>query len=450
MLTVAGRYDGLDFPDEDCRLLIMAEAPSAISDLERHLRDYWKLGPLMRRRELTRLVQGLGRCTRNSTDYSVVFWLGQSLVNLAANTTVLRGLPNEVGAELRWGVAQSGLAGANPELIAEMALSLLDDDSYRLEANQSFSNHELGDGDGPPLLNVDEVRNEVRFSRAMWRQDFGQAHRIAREIADKATDAGYRAWWWYQASTAAGFLQDDDAEFDCLSRAIGCGINSGWIRRVAERRGRGRPQPLDECPNSEGVWNEIERMGWAGPTFRREIDGMTGLVGQTEHKQFHEGLERLGRCLGAQPTRTNEQGAPDVVWSFEPDIHVVFEAKSEKSAEGVLSKDDLLQAKGHVDWVKAKLVSDAETARVVPVIVSPTSALHDAARPHTEGLFWIHPEQVARLAQATAEVLSEARTAFSGKDFGQVRGELSARLKLSNLHLDGVIELLTKNPLQSQ
>lgn len=107
ILAVAGRYDGLDFPDDDCRLLIMAEAPSAISDLERHLRDYWKLGPLMRRRELTRLVQGLGRCTRNSTDYSVVFWLGQSLVDAAANRTVQRGLPKEVGTELRWGLKRA-------------------------------------------------------------------------------------------------------------------------------------------------------------------------------------------------------------------------------------------------------------------------------------------------------------------------------------------------------
>ena len=138
-----------------------------------------------------------------------------------------------------------------------------------------------------------------------------------------------------------------------------------------------------------------------------------------------------------------------MVWSFEGNIHVVFEAKSEKSADGALSKDDVLQAKGHVDWVKAKLVSDAEAARVVPVIVSPTSTLHNAARPHTDGLFWIHPDQVTKLARATAEVLSEARTAYSGKDFGRVKGELSAKLKLSNLHLDGVIELLMKNPLQS-
>jgi len=448
MLTVAGRYDGLDFPDDDCRLLIMAEAPSAISDLERHLRDYWKLGPLMRRRELTRLVQGLGRCTRNSTDYSVVFWLGQSLVNTAANTTLLKGLPKEVGLELRWGVAQSRRSADNPESVVKMAQGLLEDESYRLDANQSFSDDEWGSGEEPQLLDPVQIVSEVHFSRAMWSEDFSGAYRIAHEIADGAADPGYRAWWWYQASRAAGYHQDHTGESDCLRRASACGINSGWIRRIANRRGRGRPQTVDDCPNSEGVWNEMERLGWAGPKFRQEIGAMVGLSEQSEHTQFHMGLERLGRCLGAQPTRPEEQGAPDVVWSFEADIHVVFEAKSEKSADGVLSKDDVLQTKGHVDWVKSKLASDPQSARILPVIVSPTSNLHDAAKPHTDGIFWIHHKEIGELARTTAEVLGELRTEFCGRGFGQVKGEFCAKLKLSNLHLEGLLEFLAKTALQ--
>jgi hypothetical protein len=177
------------------------------------------------------------------------------------------------------------------------------------------------------------------------------------------------------------------------------------------------------------------------------MEAMVGLAGQTEHQRFHEGLERLGRCLGAQPTRTNEQGAPDVVWSFEEDVHVVFEAKSEKSEDGIISKGDVLQANGHVDWVKDKLASAGETARIVPVIVCPASNLHDAARPHTAGLYLIHPKEISNLAQTTYDVLSELRTAFAGSDFGGIKDTLCAKLKLSNLHVDGVIELLERKAL---
>lgn len=446
MLTMAGRYDGLDLPDEDCRLLIMAEAPSAVSDLERHLRDRWRMGPLMRRRELTRLVQGLGRCTRNSTDYSVVFWLGQSLVNAAADARLLAGLPNEVAAELKWGIAQSSLAGENPEAMVSMALSLLDDEAYRLEANEAIGEYEPEEvGEEQPV--VGEVEDEVQYSRAMWSQDFAKAYAIAREIADRATDAGYRAWWWYLASAAAGHSQEKEAESDCLRRAIGCNINSGWLRRVSQQRGQDQTVDADDCSNAESVWQHIDRLGWAGPTFRREMDAMEGLVKQTQYKQFHQGLERLGRCLGAQPLRPNEQGAPDVVWSFDDEIHIVFEAKSEKAPDSFLSKDDVLQAGGHVNWVLARLVTDQESARIMPVIVSPASALHHAAEPHRGGLYWMHTEAVSDLARTTYEVVSEIRTRSAGRDFGPVKDEVCARLKQTNLHVDGLMELLTKKEL---
>lgn len=347
------------------------------------------------------------------------------------------------------GVEESKHAANNPRSMVNMALSLIEDESYRSEANLSFSDYERVDGEEPQFLNLEQIVNEVHFSRAMWDQDFSRAYRIAREIADGAADSGYRAWWWYQASRAAGFLQDPAGESDCLRRAVGCGINSGWIRRIAGRRGQGQAQAADDCPNAEGVWNELERLGWAGLRFRQEADEMVGLTQQTEHTQFHMGLERLGRFLGAQPTRTDEQGAPDVVWSFEGDIHVAFEAKSEKNADGVLSKDDVLQCKGHVDWVRDKLAADRQSARILPVIVSPVSNLHEAARPHVDGLFWIHHNEVGELARITAELLGELRTEFSGSDFGQVKDAFCAKLKLSNLHLDGLIEFLTKTALQS-
>src|SRR6185295_11935241 len=77
LLTLAGRYDGLDLPDDQCRLLVMVESPAAINQLERHLSERWKLGPILRRRERTRLIQGMGRCTRSATDFAIVIWLGQ-------------------------------------------------------------------------------------------------------------------------------------------------------------------------------------------------------------------------------------------------------------------------------------------------------------------------------------------------------------------------------------
>ena len=82
-------------------------SPVATNALERHLSERWKLGPILRRRERTRLIQGMGRCTRSATDFAVIVWLGQSLVNAATSDAVLLGMPPELASEIVWGVKQS-------------------------------------------------------------------------------------------------------------------------------------------------------------------------------------------------------------------------------------------------------------------------------------------------------------------------------------------------------
>jgi len=49
LLGLAGRYDGLDLPDDQCLLLFLSESPAGINALERHLSERWKMGPILRR-----------------------------------------------------------------------------------------------------------------------------------------------------------------------------------------------------------------------------------------------------------------------------------------------------------------------------------------------------------------------------------------------------------------
>lgn len=99
-------------------------------------------------------------------------------------------------------------------------------------------------------------------------------------------------------------------------------------------------------PNAEGLWELFENWGWAGPRFVENISRMLEQLNDQHHISYHEGLEALGKCFGAQTTRVTDQGAPDVVWSFPTDIHFVFEAKTEKEPKGTISKRDLQAGEG--------------------------------------------------------------------------------------------------------
>jgi hypothetical protein len=452
ILGLAGRYDGLDLPDEQCRLLLLSESPAAIGALERHLSDRWKMGPVLRKRERTRLIQGMGRCTRNATDFAIIVWLGQSLVNSATSSSLIQSFPPELAAEIRWGVQQSELAAKQPTDLVDMMLALIVEAAYRKTADADIASIQAKQP-APSLKDYEEVgTQEVRYARAMWEENFQQALETARTIADQITSselAGYRAWWWYLAAVAASLMGDKNIEQDALRRGSACGINSGWLNQLLRHRKAAAPAqggPIE--PNAEGLWDVLTNWGWAGPDFEKKIAQMLSQLSNPYHALYHEGLEILGKCFGAVTTRVTEMGAPDVVWSFASDFHLTFEAKTEKSADGKLSKKDVQNAKGHPDWARANLCRDAATAKLVAIVVAPSPELSQIALPFAGDLLYVSPEQVVKLAKDTAESVRKLRIKFSGREFPEAALEFSAEMRNACLDLAGLRKILLSTPLK--
>ncbi len=76
---IANRYDGIDFPDDDCRLLIVEALPRATNLQERFFITRMGAVALYNDRILTRIVQAFGRCTRSATDFAAVVIKGEEL-----------------------------------------------------------------------------------------------------------------------------------------------------------------------------------------------------------------------------------------------------------------------------------------------------------------------------------------------------------------------------------
>jgi Rad3-related DNA helicase len=77
--VVANRYDGIDFPDDDCRLLFVEGLPRAANLQERFLMNRMGTNLLFNERVQTRILQAVGRCTRGLNDYSAVVVTGEDL-----------------------------------------------------------------------------------------------------------------------------------------------------------------------------------------------------------------------------------------------------------------------------------------------------------------------------------------------------------------------------------
>ena len=436
VLSLAGRYDGIDLPGDDCRLLVMVETPGAIGPLERHQRTHWKLGPLFRRRERTRLIQGMGRCTRDATDFAVIILMGQSLTDAMTTRSLTQGLPGEIQKELNWGISQSKVADDDTQQLIEMILGLIVDAEYRSTANESFE-----DIAEPSLISDPEsyergALNEVSFSVALWERDYTRALQIGREAADANSGdelGGYRAWWLFLASMAAHHSDRFPEEIDCLKRARATGVNAGFLDYLIRSRTKAserQHEDADSDAQCEAMWDYLNTLGWHGPRFANELKKVQANLASAEPTLFHTGLEGLGLLLGAHAIRSTDPGAPDVVWIFS-DRSITFEAKTDKKSN-VLAKRDLLQAKAHPDWSIAKH-PDVRDTEIIPTVVSSATDTDTAGKPHTIGVFHASPETINELAQHVATTLRLIRTEFAAREYSQAMPELKALIAREGL-----------------
>jgi hypothetical protein len=456
VLGLANRYDGLDLPDDDCRLLILSESPRATNELETNLSSNWKLGPALRWREATRLVQGMGRCTRNATDFAVILLVGESMINAATNSSLLRLLPPSLQKEIQWGASQIKDLKLDDASFAEMVLGLVEDQDYRQEADQAIA--EVGElralkAEEPMMI----ASREVAHAKAFWSGDYSRAHELAVEIADRLSGpewAGYRAWWLYLASLAGRHADNPKGELDALRRAKGTGINSGWLDhllRVRSKSDQKQPASKDELAPvvAERVWNVLEELGWAGKRFGEFSNKMLEQLADVKnYKAFHEGLESLGRLVGAQASRPTEQGDPDVIWRLADRVWICFEAKSEKLKEGAgLSKKDILEAKGHVNWVRFFETQGKTSAQIMAVIVAPTSKIQSVAEPHKESLYFLDVEAALAWAKDVYRALTQLRTKYSGEEFAGVREKFARDLEHGGLDAGTTLAKIRATPL---
>lgn len=171
---------------------------------------------------------------------------------------------------------------------------------------------------------------------------------------------------------------------------------------------------------------------------------LTDLADTQNHRAFHRGLVGLGQLLGAQANAPGQQGDPDVIWRLGDATWVCFEAKSEKLESGRgIAKKDLLQAKGHVEWVKFFETQGKKNIRIIAVMVAPVDKVQPSAEPHCDDVYFLGTQDIAEWARNVRTALLEVRAKFAGRDFAAAKDEFGQDIVRLSLDLHATVAHIT-------
>lgn len=423
---MANRYDGIDFPDDQCRLLIMNGLPGATNLQERFLLSRMGARLLLLDRIRTRVVQAVGRCTRSTTDYSAVLAFGEDLLTYLSKRENRDFLHPELQAEITFGLEQSRTAD---DMIENLNLFYARGEEWRAADNEIRRlRGEAKQSKLPSHENLAAaVPHEVDFQYALWNDDGARALEAARKVLTELTDPGlqgYRALWNYLAGCAAAKMARDGSAaqqqvareyYAFASRAM---PSIPWLRDLAGAQDE--PGSIVAQPGQsaailvERLEEVLDRLGTMHDqkfaAFEKEI--LEGIA-SSDAATFEKAHEALGALLGFEAGKEESKGSPDPWWLVDKTLCFVFEDHSDAQPTSKLSVVKARQVALHPNWIREKLEL-AEGVRVLPILVTPVSAAEAEAAIHLKDVAVWPIEQFRAWAVNAVQTVRRLRVTYPG------------------------------------
>lgn len=433
--VVANRYDGIDFPGDDCRLEFIEGLPQAVNLQERFLMSRMGALVLFNERVQTRVLQAVGRCTRGLNDYSAVVVSGGELTDYLVDKRHRRHFHPELQAEIEFGVSQSTEMSI-ASIVDNMRIFLRHDVEWE-EANKDILNaRDRSVQEELPVMKelAASVGAEIRYQESLWQGDFQSAFDHARDVLSALTSSdlkGYRALWHYLAGSAANLAaaHPGGAAFaaaarEQFARARDAAKGLPWLVSLAQyestpsagdKRNAAALRQIERVERQLTTLGVTHNRGYA----KRERDVLEGL---SDASTFEHAQRMLGEMLGFTAGKIEDDASPDPWWMAD-DMVIVFEDHAgATSLDPMIDAKKARQAASHAAWIRMHL-PEAKEAKVLPVLVTPAKKATKGAAPSLNEVAYWPLEEFRSWAHRAMGVLRTVRSSFVAE------GDLDWRVK---------------------
>lgn len=422
LVVIVNRYDGIDLPDEACRVLIIDGLPQAYSGAERREAMALRDSEAMVTRQLQRLEQGMGRGVRSRDDRCAVVLLGARLTQLVARADIADRLSPATRAQLRLSrQVADDLEGARLEDLVAIVRQVVDGDSGFREASRETL---VGVTYGPALLSP---------TAAPLRRAYNAAAAGRTEEAVQEADSAVNAALADGDEKLAGWLGETQAMY---LHAIDPSRAQSALAAAA-RRNPAVLRPLQGLAYRRLSANDLQprqAMVFLGDRYSSGTElllGFESILGDLawddeRTEEAEAALADLAVHLGLtsqRPEREFGQG-PDVLWALGDKRYVVIEAKTGASGD-LIWKKDIDQLGGSVRWCFAEYDQDIT---VTPLMVHPSPVVARQGT-HPGGTRVVTTERLERLKEAVRSFA----TALATDDGFKVESVVAAQLAVQKL-----------------
>jgi hypothetical protein len=374
LVVIVNKYDGIDLPDDACRLLVIDGIPDARRDIDRveelYVQDTW----VEAGKSIQQIEQGMGRAVRATDDYCAVLLMGSSLTahlyryNGIARFTPATRVQFELAEQLAEQLEGGGISGISDALDGFLSRS-----AGWVATMKSRLVGVKFDTASTDLSVATAKRNAFNAAR---RDDYPAAIEDLQPVVNGETDTTLRSCLM---SDLASYLHRVDAAAAQEMLKSASKLNVRLLRPLAGIVYR-KAVPAAGDQSVESLKYLKANFPHANNLIRECNSIADDLAFQpNSYKRFHSAMVRVASLLGFHGDLPEEKcgRGPDVLWAVGERRYFVIECKNEATT-GKVNKHDCNQLAGSMNWFRSEF---DQTCSGVPVMVHPSSRFEYAATP---------------------------------------------------------------------
>lgn len=389
LYVIVNRYDGIDLPDDACRILVIDGLPNIRNMDDKYEQEVVRKSERIQREQVQRIEQGMGRGVRSHNDYCLIYLLGNQLTTVLYADEGYRYFSSATKAQFELSEKMcEQIEGQGLEAIIEIGDYVLDRNQMWIETCKNVTSE------------VDYVQKIciTKSARALRKAfdygsygDFERAEKIINDLVNEENNSRLRGYYKQILAEYANFTDKNKAQqilksakkdnIDILNPIEG-------IQFIKE--GNSLPE------QSRNIIDRINYLGHDENDLILYLDGVLDDLRFVENssKRFENAIKDIFVLIGygaRQPEREVGKGPDDFVILGSGDYFVI-ECKNETTTD-TISKHDCNQLNGSYTWFD-NLYQD-EQVRCTPIMIHNSSVFNYECSPN-EAIRIMTPELLSR------------------------------------------------------
>lgn len=361
---LVSRIDGIDLPQDACRVMVIDGSPAGVSLMDHYLFQTLFLKNLYSTKMAGRITQLLGRINRGRSDYSAFVIYGNDINVWLKTERNLALLPPLIRKQVILSqTVQEGMEKAETVNIASLISQVISRDPGWMNFYR-----ETVDGLEVSTEAIEKVKEretqlaksavaECQFMTRLWQGDVEGARKNLLDILDDTALVDAKLAGWYSLWLGASYEMEADNETSIAHYKKARSRLSHWLNVPFKSN-------FDKTSEAEGTKTllQVALLGANnhGPQALSELIGKLRiqarkLTDPISSNAKEEAVRYFGELMGFTASRPdNEHGhGPDVIWIDSHNKYgIAFELKTEKKDPAEYNKQEVGQAHNHIQWLK--------------------------------------------------------------------------------------------------